>query len=519
MQEEISIINRIAIGDMIRRSAGRYGDKIALVEEEKEVTYQELNEQCNQFANYLLEKGYKKGDTIGTIASNSIWHVIAMYGIHKAGLIWVPINPGISITEKQYIIDEARIQLLIVDESLWKADQQHFENINLLVIEKEKSSPQSLLEALEGQSITEPTVDIHDRDIAQIMFTSGTTGNPKGVCISHLSVHIAGLGNIIDCNATEDEVLLAIMPMFHCAQHTFLNSFLLRGAKVVIVPSFEPEYFMSVIEKHKGTFLFMLPMMYRAIIHHPNRKNYNLTSLKSCLYAMAPMDRHTLEKGIKELSANFMLGTGQTEIYPATMVFRPEEQLKRFGSYWGTTAIINDTAVMDDNGNILSKGKVGEIVHRGPNVMMGYLNNEEATKETRLFDWHHTGDLGYWDKDGQMVFVDRKKDMIKTGGENVASIKIEQILINHPKVENVIVIGLPHEKWAEAVTAFIKPKNNNDVTENEIIAYCKEHLGGFQVPKKVVFIEEFPMTSTGKIQKQKLRVQYKTLYEESTTIL
>lgn len=172
-------------------------------------------------------------------------------------------------------------------------------------------------------------------------------------------------------------------------------------------------------------------------------------------------------------------------MYPATMLFKPEQQLKRFGSYWGTTAILNDTAVMDDDGNILTKGQLGEIVHRGPNVMNGYLDNNEATKETRLFGWHHTGDLGYWDDDGQMVFVDRKKDMIKTGGENVASIKIEQTLLNYEKIENVVVVGLPHERWIEAVTAFVCPKDGSDVTEEEIIVYCKQHLGGFQVPKKL----------------------------------
>lgn len=509
-REEITIINRVAIGDMIRRSAASFDNRVALVEGSRELTYKQLNEACNRFAHYLLKQGYKKGDTIGTVSMNSIEHVIAMYGIHKAGLTWVPINPNISINEKKYIISETKIKLLLVDENFWRQD---LEEHRVLLMNEEQASSNSFERAIANESTEELDVHIEDRDIAQIMFTSGTTGNPKGVCISHLSVQMAGLGNLIDCKIIDDEVLLAVMPMFHCAQHTLIHSILMKGGKIITIPTFEPTQFMSNIEKHGGTFTFMLPMMYRAMIHHPKRKSYNLSSLKTCLYAMAPMDRNTLEIGIRELNADFMLGTGQTEMYPVTMIFRPEEQLKRFGSYWGKSAIINDTAVMDDDGNIVPDGQVGEIVHRGPNVMSGYLNNEEETKETQLFDWHHTGDLGYWDEDGQMVFVDRKKDVIKTGGENVASIKVEQTLINHPKVDNAVVIGLPHERWSEAVTAFIIPKDQSKPTEHEIIMFCKEHLGNFQVPKKVMIVNQFPMTSTGKIQKQKLRIDYKDLYE------
>src|SRR5699024_3093299 len=249
---------------------------------------------------------------------------------------------------------------------------------------------------------------------------SGTTGNPKGVMISHLSVYIASLSNIIDTRYTESDVSSVLMPMFHCAQHTFITSNFHIGATAVVFRQFEPINFMQTIEQEKISFIFALPMMYRAIIHHPNRSEFDLSSLKTAVYAMAPMDRPTLELGIKELDVDFLLGTGQTEMYPGTMFFKPEVQLTKIGSYWGSSAILNETAVMDDDGNILPKVEVGEIVHRGPNTMMGYLDNEEDTEESRKFGWHHTGDLGYWDEDGLMVFVDRKNDIIKTGGENVA---------------------------------------------------------------------------------------------------
>ncbi|PID03857.1 MULTISPECIES: AMP-binding protein [unclassified Sporosarcina] len=519
MMDEISVINRVAIGDIIRRSASRYGGKTVLVEGDKELTYRELDDACNSFANYLIQNGYKKNDTIATMCTNSIEHVIAMYGIQKAGLIWVPINPGLSPKERRYILNKADVKMTIIDNEILQVDPSNFAGDQLLIVNKEEGAlGKSFNEALVGQSSKEPDVDIKDRDIAQIMFTSGTTSDPKGVRISHLAVYFTSLSNIIDVGINKDDVQVAVLPMFHCAQHSFLTSFLTIGAKITIVKKFEPENFMEVIEKQRATFLLALPIIYRALIHHPNRSKYDISSLKTCMYAMAPMDRNTLEKGINELGADFLLGTGQTEIYPATMLFKPEEQLKRFGSYWGTTAILNDTVVMNDEGEILPKGETGEIVHRGPNVMNSYLDNEEETEASRLFGWHHTGDLGCWDEDGQMVFVDRKKDIIKTGGENVASIKVEQTLLNYEGIENVTVVGIPNEQWNEAVTAFVVTKKGANITEQEIIAYSKEHLGGFQVPKKVVFIDTIPMTTIGKVQKQILREEYATLYTEVDSV-
>ncbi len=508
----INEINRIAIGDMLRRTANRVPEKIALVDGDVELTYKQLDNAVNQFANYLLNNEFNKGDCVATIAGNSYEHVIAIFGIAKAGLTWVPINPHISIQEKLYILDEVKASIILGDAPLLRQDYESLKAKHLLYFNNTSEEQLAFLAAFNDESTDEPVVDIHDRDVAQIMFTSGTTGNPKGVMISHTSVYVSSLANIIENKLKQEDVVTIMLPMFHCAQHAFLTSFINIGAKNIIYKAFEPEAFMQTVQEEKVTVMFALPIMYRAIIHHPKREHYDLSSLETCMYGMAPMDKFTLEKGITELNANFLLGTGQTEMYPGTMFFKPEEQLRRFGSYWGTSSLINDTVIMDGEGNILSKNQVGEIVHRGPNVMNGYLNNKQATEQTRMFDWHHTGDLGYWDDEGQMVFVDRKKDMIKTGGENVASIKVEQTIINHAKVQNVVVVGLPHDHWSEAVTAFVIPKEGMDLTAEEIIAYCKQYLGGFQVPKDVVIVNELPMTSTGKIQKHHIRKQYQEHY-------
>lgn len=507
---EISAVNRVAIGDIVRRSARRFPEKTAFIQGTQEWTFREVDEMCNQFAHYLLNSGFKKGDTIATICTNSMESIVVTYGIAKAGLIWVPINPGISLEEKKYILNQVKAKLIIGDEFLLK-DQLSIYKAYARTITL-NGSFDSFYDQFKNHVTEEPNVQIFDRDTAQIMFTSGTTGNPKGVMISHLAVYFASLGNIVEMGLKSSDVATALMPLFHCAQHTFTTSFMNVGATSIIFRGFDPEALLKTIEDHNITWMFMLPMMYKGVLYHPNFKNYDLSSLITCMYAMAPMDRPTLEKLIKEFSADFALGTGQTEMYPSTMMFKPEEQLRRSGSYWGVSSLINDTEVMDDDGNILPKGQVGEIVHRGPNVMNGYLENVEETRMSREFDWHHTGDLGYWDEDGQLVFVDRKKDLIKTGGENVASIKVEQVLLMHEKVGNAVVVGLPHSHWVEAVTAMIVPKEGVEITEAELLEHCREHLGKIQVPKSVVIVDQFPMTTTGKIQKHILRKKYENLY-------
>ena len=509
MQQPITILNRIAVGDAIRRSAWRYPNKEVVIDGERRFTFTDVFQHTNQLANYLLNQGFQKGDRIATICLNSYEHIVAMYGIEKAACVWVPVNAALISSDIDYILKAAEVKLVIVDDILYKAHEALLREYACLIVTA-SDADNSFTQAYQHESIEEPEVDIQDRDIVHIMFTSGTTSNPKGVMTSHLAVHLAGLGSIIELGLNHTLSTIGMMPFFHCAQHTFINAIMILGGKITVMKKFDPLHLMKLVEQEGVNFTFLLPMMYRAIIYNPERKNYDLSSLKTCLYAMAPMDQTTLETGIKELGAEFWSASGQTEMYPGTTFFRPEHQLTKRGSYWGEPNPVNDLAIMDDEGNILPNGQVGEIVHRGPNVMNGYLNNPEATKEASKFGWHHTGDLGYIDQDGLLVFVDRKKDMIKTGGENVASIHVEQTLLNCEHVENCVVVGLPHPRWIEAVTAFVKLKDG--ATEEDVYAYCREHLAGFQVPKKIMLVDEFPMTSTGKIQKHVLRSKYVQLY-------
>ncbi|PZP93664.1 MAG: AMP-dependent synthetase [Variovorax paradoxus] len=508
---------RVAIGDFLRRSAARDPAKTAFVLGAERLNYGDFDARVSQCANALLAAGLARGDRVATLCNNSLEFLVAMFGIHRAGLIWVPINTGLGIDDVRYIVDHSEARFVLVDAALMVRADIAASVAKLpgrgWVLEGEGGGPFGAFSAaLAAQPATEPQVEIHDRDVAQIMYTSGTTGRPKGVMQSHLSVVMAAMNNAIEFGLWRNDVANATLPLFHCAQHTLMFGLLAAGGTLIVMRGFDPAQVLDAIERERLSFLVGLPLMHQALLDHPTRPQRNLSSLRVCLYAMAPMPETLLRRLIAEFCPNYMLGTGQTEMYPLTVAFRPEQQLQRFGSYWGVSTLINDTAVMDDAGHLLGPGEVGEIVHRGPNVMEGYYKNPEATDESRAHGWHHTGDLGLW-VDGQLMFRDRKKDMIKTGGENVPSIKIEAVLLGHPAVTNAAAVGLPHRRWIEAVTAFVVLKPGAQVDEAGLILHCKEHLGGFEVPKAIAIVDALPMTSTGKIQKHPLRERYQCMYD------
>lgn len=523
---EKNLIQRVAVGDIFRRQARSRPDQEAVVEKRGErylrLTYRELNEQLNRFARALRSLGLAKGDRVGLLGPNSVEYLIALYGCAKGGFTAVPVNPGLGPKDVAYILNHAEVKVLVVDDLLvplvhgMKNDLpgvSHF--VSIPATGKDAGEPfvdfYRFIEGNSGEEVED--VIIEDRDLLEILYTSGTTAYPKGVMISHLAVFIMSLSNAIELEIRRGRVGTTLMPLFHCAQQTFTTTFFHVGGKTVLFRGFDPGWMLEAIQREKIGVIFCLPAMYRAMLDYPKVSGYDLSSVERCVYAMTPMDQRTLAEGIRVFGAEFMLGTGQTEFFPSTNTFRPEWQLKKQGNYWGESALVLDTAVMDEEGNLLPPGKIGEIVWRGPAAMEGYLKNPEATAESRKFGWHHSGDLGYFDEDGLLVFVDRKKDMIKTGGENVPSIKVERVILSDPRVESAAVVGLPHERWIEAVTAFVVPKKGAQLTEEDIISLCKKELGGFEVPKRVVFLEDMPKTTTGKIQKHILRERYRELYK------
>jgi long-chain acyl-CoA synthetase len=509
-------IGRVAIGDLLKRAARRFPDRIAVTDGARQVSYAEIERDANRFANYLAARGLKPGEKISTICNNSVELVKALFGIHRAGLVWVPVNTMLPPADMDYILGHAEVRFALIDDNLHAQPERrealHKRGVELIAVDLTGTAKAQGLapfnDLLQGRSDVEPEIEIGDRDLAMIIYTSGTTSRPKGAMHCHLAVVMAVMSNCIEMQLSRDDGITGQFPLFHCAGHVLLLSYLSVGGRMALMRGFDPVVCMEAIVRDRLTVFVGLSLMYQAILDHPRRGDYDLSGLRCCIYTMAPMGRPLLERAIAELCPNFVLSSGQTEMYPATTMSRPEVQLDRFGNYWGESLIVNETAIMDDNGNLLPRGEIGELVHRGPNVMMGYYKDPQATEEARRFGWHHTGDLAVIDDHGEVLFLDRKKDMIKSGGENVASVRIEETLLAHPSVQNAAVVGLPHPQWGEAVSAFVKLKPGAAASEADITEHCRKSLGGFQMPKLVRIVDEMPMTATGKLRKVELRQAY-----------
>ncbi len=448
-------------------------------------------------AERLRAAGLQPGEPVLLFARNHPRYLEVLWGLWWAGLVAVPVNARLHPREVAWIIANCGARWAFVTRDVAPGPLQGIAR----QIDLESADAGTLLAPV-PDPLAVPVAERALGDTAWLMYTSGTTGHPKGVLHSHLSVTTAVLGNCSAFGYTERDVLSGWLPLFHCAQHALAATACAAGASLVLSRGFVPAEIAQLV-LHEGITVFVgLPMMYAAVLADPTFKP---TTLRQCVYAMAPIPAPLIAQIAARMSDQVLLATGQTEIYPATMTFRPLEHPGRDANYWGSSLITCDTAVMDEDGRLLGPGEIGEIVHRGPNVMLGYFKDPEATAAAQRFGWHHTGDLGMWDEGGQMLFLDRKKDMIKTGGENVASVKVEAALLAHPALAGAAVLGLPHPHWGEAVCAVVVRKPGAECDEAQIIEHCRQRLAAFEVPKLVRFVEALPATATGKVQKHLLR--------------
>ena len=305
-----------------------------------------------------------------------------------------------------------------------------------------------------------------------------------------------------------------MMPMFHTAQlNAFCTPAILLGATIYVLRGFEPQQFLDLIEAEQITQVFGLPMMYRAALEHPGFAARDVSSLRRAVYAMAPMPDALIRACLDGFRTDFALLFGQTEMSPCSTLFRPEHQLTHIGAV-GTPITGVQVAIMDPDGHLLPPGELGEIVYRGPSTMQGYLDNPDATATAFAHGWFHSGDVGRLGEDGVLWFADRYKDVIKTGGENVASIEVEKaVYAAEPGVAEAVVVGLPHDKWTEAITAVVVPEPGVTIDPEALIAGVREQLAGFKTPKAVIVVDQLPKTSTGKIQKNLVRDQHAAHYQ------
>lgn len=513
---EINLIERVNVGDIVTRAAELYPARAAIVDGDRSTDYATLDAQVNRLGSALLGLGLAHQDVVAVMARNCAEMLVAYFACTRAGLICAPVNLGLRPAEIAWCLNDAKAKVLIVEDALGEAVTEVLAQpvpsiAHRFHIGRAGSDGFDALLARGSDAPLE--VMVGDREIAQLLYTSGTTANPKGVLTSHLAVTMAGLSNALAQRCGPDVVAYVALPLFHCAM---LNSItlpvMIQGGTVVLSKGFEPHEAARLIDAHGVQLMVLLPMMYGLLLSDPELKSRTFPSMKRAMYAMAPMPDERLHQ-IHAMfpNADVFLGSGQTEFTPATCVQRPEHQWSKAAT-WGTATAMTRVAIMDEDGRLLPRGETGELVYRGPQVMSGYLNQPEASQASLRHGWFHSGDVAHIDEDGAIWFKDRFKDVIKTGGENVASIEVERCLMEHPAVAEAAVVGAPHPRWGEAITASVILKPGATLDEATLIAFCRERLAGFKVPKGIVFVDAFPRTGTGKIQKHVIRGELGDFY-------
>ena len=508
--------HRQTIGDLLRRTARRVPHKLAVRCNDVQWSYAELNDLCDRLASGLAAHGVAKGERIAILARNSHAFAALRFALARLGAVLVPINFMLKADEVAYILRHAGARMLAVDAGLAALGRQAAQ-LNTAV---------ERLIGLPGEGQPEPEgdmlgfadlcagpavpieVELAAGDLAQIVYTSGTESLPKGAMLTLDAVIWQYVSCIVDGEISGDDLVLHSLPLYHCAQlDCFLGPGIFLGATNIITGVPSPDNLLPLIAKHRITSFFAPPTVWISLLRSPLFEQTDLSSLRKGYYGASIMPVEVLREMQRRLPRirlwNFY---GQTEIAPLATVLKPEDQLRKPGSA-GKPVINVETRVVDDLMQDVAVGEVGEIVHRSPQLLTGYFNDPERTRAAFEGGWFHSGDLAVLDDEGYLTVVDRKKDMIKTGGENVASREVEEAIYGMPEVSEVAVVGLPHPRWVEAVTAVVVVKAGRLLTAEAVMGFCNSRMAQFKVPKGVVFLAELPKNPSGKLLKRELRKQ------------
>lgn len=528
---------RVSVGDALERITYSFPDKEAIVgwegayahKSNARLTYKQANEKANQFANALINKGLNRGDRVFFFCDNSVEALIAKIAVAKAGMVAVPVNTMVAPDVISYIIEMMEPKVYVADAEHWSKLEDVFKNLN---IDLDVTIPingdvvagsQSFESFVSGQDTVEPDVEIHGDDIWEILFTSGTTSMPKAVMISHTNTYFAAFNFALSLtrgiHLENDLKTCSFLPIiYHVGDQVIPYAAFVTGGTFIIGRKPDIPSLAQAITDEKITALWVghpAALSNLTDIFIENKEQYNPKSLTTIVYGWGGLSPEYHDK-LKELCGeNLVLFClfAQTESISGFRFWHdkwPEVYRNNVPmvNYVGVPSPTLAAVIMDDDGNIITEpGVPGEIVYRSPVMMSGYYKNEEATREAFKHGWFHSGDSCMYDEDGLVIMVDRYKDVIKSGGENVSSVRVENVLRMHSSVENAAVIGLPHEKWGEMVTGVVVLKDGKQIVEEELISFCRNYLAGFETPKRIVFVDSLPETVGGKILKYKLREQ------------
>ncbi len=501
-----------SLSAMLRRSARRHGRKTAVICGDVEWSYEAFDRIVDNLAHGLRAAGVHSGDRIAILARNSHAFLALRFAIARADAVLVPINFMLNPMDVEYILEHSGARFLFVDRSTLpiaeKAAPASLERMIGIPGEIDPA-PEGLhsWETLMGES--EPVAETRGGDdLLQIIYTSGTEARPKGAMLSHSSVLWQYQSVVVDCEWTADTVALHSMPLFHCAQlDNMIGPALQVGATNIITGTPTAENIRGLLARHRVTSFFAPPTVWISLLRMPERRPGDLPALAKGYYGASIMPVEILREIHAWLPGLRLWNLyGQTEIAPLATVLFPEEHAAHLGSA-GRPTLHVETRIVDDEMKDVAVGEIGEIVHRSPQLLTGYWNDPERTAEAFAGGWFHSGDLARADADGFITVVDRKKDMIKSGGENISSREVEEALYLHPAVSEAAVIGVPDPKWIEAVTAVVVLRAGFAVDEGEILQHCAARLSHFKAPKKVHFQKTLPRNASGKILKRELRDQ------------
>ncbi len=502
-----------SLREMFDRRAVEFGGNIFLSFYDEDIEFQEFNRRANRFANALLKLGIGKGDIVCVYANNSPETLIAHFGIVKTGATSGPINCWWQPPEIKYLLNDSQAKTAVVESCYIsniediRADCPHLKTI-IEIGDEPRPEHLSFHSLLAENSVELEPVDINPDDDAFIFYTSGTTGNPKGVLLTHYNslYAVAGLQEALG-NRPGAEVALIFLPIFHVnAMFSCIAAFN-SGVKIVLRQGFSASEFWEVVEKYRVTFWSAVPAVYNILLQIPETaKGRDLSSVKFGICGAAPMPIETFKNFEETFGIKIIEGYGLTEGTVGSSI-NPIEGKRKIGSI-GKPFPGQEMKVLDDAGNELPQGKVGELCIRGGNVMKGYLRKPEANAETLRNGWLHTGDMAYMDEEGYFFIVDRKKEMIIRGGENIYPKEIDNLLFSHPKILEAAVVGVPDPIMGEEVKAFIVPKAGVNLTPEEVREFCRKNLASFKVPRYIEFIEELPKNIIGKTLKKHLKQRH-----------
>ncbi len=506
----------------IQRNAQTQPNDIASKFLGREKTWLELETRIAKFASAMRNLGIEPGQRVAILSLNSDRYLEYYYAAAWAGIIMVPLNVRWSLKENAYALQDAGVVGLLVDDMFLEMGlglQDACEEIQHCIHIGEKDTPKDLLNYENLIDNSEPITPFPSKedDLLGIFYTGGTTGFPKGVMLTHKNIWVSSMSFMTDLQAytRPDPVMMIAGPMFHLAASALCWSSVIGGMKLTIVPAFTVDGVLNCIKEDKVTDTLLVPTMISMLLHDPALESADVSSLKSIVYGASPMPEGTLLEAMEKMpSVGFIQAYGQTELAPLCSLLHSKyhvmegENAGKIRSA-GRPSYCVTAQIQNDKGEKLANGEVGEICVQGANVMKGYWNKPEQTASTIIDGWLHTGDAGYMDEDGFIFLVDRVKDMIISGGENVFSAEVESAVSKHPAVHEVAVVGIPSEEWGEAVHAIVRKKADVDCTEKDIIAFCREYIASYKAPRSVEFREEpFPITGAGKVQKNTLREAY-----------